>query len=56
MPPVIFQFNFALALAGDNLDVKLEFALPENASPLIRGLYIDNTDWNDWMKTHSREK
>lgn len=43
-------------LAGDNLDVKLEFALPENASPLIRGLYIDNTDWKDWMKTHSREK
>ena len=35
------------ALAGDNLDVKLEFALPENASPLIRGLYIDNTDWKD---------
>ena len=44
------------ALAGDNLDVKLEFALPENASPLIRALYIDNTDWKDWMKTHSREK
>lgn len=40
-------------LADDNLDVKLEFALPEKASPLIRALYINNMDW---IKTHSQEK
>lgn len=39
-----------LALSDSRLDMKLEFALPEDGSPLIRKLIINKMDWQEWLK------
>lgn len=33
----------------ENLDMKLEFAFPEKAYPIVKELYIENLPWQVWV-------
>lgn len=35
---------------NNNLDLTLEFAYPENGTPIIRNMLINNTNWEKWTE------